>query len=216
MAGQTNCGSRDVAAGRFYDRTSGAWMWIAKSMGGRGRLMTRGWPEVTPRYSTLLVAMCGCARVLCVCVCVENGGCGAWYSHRAWCGASPAICCVCGRWRGAVCDIAWCGASPAICCVCVKNGGCGAWYSHRAWCGASPAICCVYGRWRGAVCVCVKNGGCGAWYSHRAWCGASPAMWCVCVCVCNSRPYLSYVWAYGTVVVCPSDVVRNGCVVAKR
>ena len=26
-------------------------------------------------------------------VCLENGGCGARYSHIAWCGASPAVCC---------------------------------------------------------------------------------------------------------------------------
>jgi len=72
-------------------------------------------------------------------VCMENGGLlRVRVCDRAWCGASPAICSVYGRWRVAVCDRAWCGVSPAICCVerhmlyvvcvcmCVEMEGCSA------------------------------------------------------------------------------------------
>jgi len=81
------------------------------------------------------------------------------------------------KWRGAVCDRAWCGASPAICCVCV----CGKW---REWCMilslsmvwsvTCHMLCmqdggmqCVieHGVERHlpyVVCVCVENGGSGA------------------------------------------------------
>jgi len=30
-------------------------------------------------------------------VCIEDAG--GSVCDRAWCGASPAICCVCGKWR---------------------------------------------------------------------------------------------------------------------
>jgi len=36
----------------------------------------------------------GVERHMSYVVCVENAGSGARYFHRAWCGASPAICCV--------------------------------------------------------------------------------------------------------------------------
>jgi len=49
----------------------------------------------------------GVERHLSYAVCIEDGG-GA-VCDKAWCGASPAICCVYERWRGAMCDRAWCG-----------------------------------------------------------------------------------------------------------
>ena len=39
-------------------------------------------------------------------VCVENGDCGAWYSHRAWYEASLFIYCVCIKW------MVWCMIHP--------------------------------------------------------------------------------------------------------
>jgi len=40
----------------------------------------------------------GVERQLPYAVCIEDGGKGAM-CHKTWCGASPVICCVCGKWR---------------------------------------------------------------------------------------------------------------------
>ena len=41
----------------------------------------------------------GVERHLRYVVCVKNKKCDARYIHTAWCGASPAICCVSRKWR---------------------------------------------------------------------------------------------------------------------
>jgi len=91
--------------------------------------------------------------------------------HKAWCGASPAICCVYGIWRGAVCDTTWCGASPAY-VGCMEDVGLQCVIKHGVERHLPYAVCMQDG---GVQCViehgverhlpyvvCVKNGGCGA------------------------------------------------------